>query len=141
MLNGDKRSYEKWKSAFNACVDQAPATPEYKLLQLRQFLSGEALKAIENLGHSGFAYESAKERLERKYGGQRRKVMLHMDELENFKLILVDHPKYVEKFADLLDIAVINLREENRIEELGNGTFYRKLLKKMLERMITQYQR
>ena len=141
MLNGDKRSYEKWKSAFNACVNQAPATPEYKLLQLRQFLSGEALKAIENHGHSGFAYESAKEQLERKYGGQRRKVMLHMDELENFKLILVDHPKYVEKFADLLDIAVINLKEENRIEELGNGTFYRKLLKKMLERMITQYQR
>ena len=119
-------------------MDQAPATPEYKLLHLRQYLSGEVLKAIENLGHSGFAYESAKER---KYGGQRRKVMLHMDELENFKPIRVDHPKDVEKFADLLDIAVINLKEENRIEELGNGTFYRKLLKKMLERMITQYQR
>ena len=64
-----------------------------------------------------------------------------MDELENFKPIRVDHPKDVEKFADLLDIAVINLKEENRIEELGNGTFYRKLLKKMPERMITQYQR
>ena len=119
-------------------MDQAPASPEYKLLHLRQYLSGEVLKAIENLGHSGFAYESAKER---KYGGQRRKVMLHMDELENFKPIRVDHPKDVEKFADLLDIAVINLKEENRIEELGNGTFYRKLLKKMPERMITQYQR
>ena len=141
VFHGDKRSYENWKSAFNACVDQAPATPEYKLLQLRQYLSGEALKAIENLGHSDFAYESAKERIERKYGGQRRKVMLHMDELENFKSIRVDHPKNVEKFADLLDIAVINLKVENRTEELGNGTFYRKLLKKIPERMITQYQR
>ena len=36
---------------------------------------------------------------------------------------------------------MINLKEENRIEELGNRTFYRKLLKKMPERMITQYQR
>ena len=141
VFNEDKRNYKNWKSAFNACVDQAPATPEYKLLQLRQYLSAEALKAIENLGHSGFAYESAKERLERKYGGQRRKVMLYMDELENFKPIRVDHLKNVEKFADLLDIAVINLEEENRIEELCNGTFYRKLLKKMPERMITQYQR
>ena len=122
-------------------MDQAPATPEYKLLQLRQYLSGEAPKAIENLGHYGFAYESAKEQLEQKYGGQRHKVMLHMDELKNLKPICVDHPKDVEKFADLLDIAAINLREENRIEELGNGTFYRKLLKKMPERMITQYQR
>ena len=141
VFNGDKRNYENWKSAFNACVNQAPATQEYKLLQIRQYLSGKALKAIENLGHYGFAYESAKERLGPNYGGQRRKVMLHMDELENFKPIRVDHPKDVEKFADLLDIAVINLKEENRIEELGNGTFYRKLLKKMPERMITQYQR
>ena len=109
------------------------------MLQLSQYLSGEALKAIENLGHSGFGNKSAKERLERKYGGQRRKVMLHMDELENFKPIRIDHPKRVEKFADLLDIAVINLKEENRTEELGNGTLYRKLLKKMPERMITQY--
>ena len=36
---------------------------------------------------------------------------------------------------------MINLKEENRTEELGNGTLYRKLLKKMPERMITQYQR
>ena len=35
---------------------------------------------------------------------------------------------------------MINLKE-NRIEELGSGTFYSKLLKKMPERMITQYQR
>ena len=109
------------------------------MLQLRQYISGEALKAIENLGHSGFAYESAKERLKKKYGGQRRKVMLHMDELENFKPICADHPKDVKKFPAFLDIAVINLKEENRIEELGNGTFYRKLLKKIPERIITQY--
>ena len=64
-----------------------------------------------------------------------------MDELKNFKPIRVDHPKDVEKSTDLCDIAVINLKEENRTEELGNGTFYRKLLKKMPERMITQYQR
>ena len=66
--------------------------------------------------------------------------MLHMDELEYFKPIRVDDAKDVEKFADLLDIAVINLKEENRIEELGNGTFYHKLLKKMPETMIRQYQ-
>lgn len=30
--------------------------------------------------------------------------MLHMDELENFKPICVDHPEDVEKFVDLLDI-------------------------------------
>ena len=55
-----------------ACIDRTPATPEYKLLQLRQYLSGVALEAIENLGLSGAAYEAAKDRLERKFGGKRR---------------------------------------------------------------------
>ena len=45
-------------------MDNAPATGEYKLLQLRQYLTGEALKCIENLGHSAFAYAAAKKRLE-----------------------------------------------------------------------------
>ena len=51
--------YNNWKAAFMACVDKTPATAEYKLLQLRQYLSGEALKAIENLGHSVAAYQIA----------------------------------------------------------------------------------
>ena len=78
VFNGDKRLYEGWKTAFMACVDKAPATPEYKLLQLRQYLSGETLKAVEPLGHSAAAYETAKERLERKFGGKRRQIALHL---------------------------------------------------------------
>ena len=49
VFSGDKRTYQNWRAAFINCVDQAPATPEYKLLQLRQCLAGEALKSIENL--------------------------------------------------------------------------------------------
>ena len=82
VLSGDKRSYGSWKVAFMACVDKAPATPEYKLLQLKKYLSGEALKAVESLGHSAEAYEAAKSRLERKYGGQRRQINLYMEELD-----------------------------------------------------------
>ena len=59
VFTGDKRSYRNWKAAFMACVDTAPSTGEYKLLQLRQCLSGEALNVIESLGHSAAAYEAA----------------------------------------------------------------------------------
>ena len=52
VFTGDKRKYQSWKAAFLACIDSAPATGEYKLLQLRQYLSGDTLKFIENLGHS-----------------------------------------------------------------------------------------
>eukprot|EP00795_Rhopilema_esculentum_P017422 gene17422-9025_t len=141
VFYGDKKTYEMWKAAFTACIDQAPATAEYKLLQLRQYLSGEALSAIDGLGHSAFAYEAAKERLERKYGGTRRKVMIYLDELDNFKPIREDHPRDIERFADLLDVAVTNLREAKRTEELGSGTLYHKLLRKMTEKMLSRFKR
>ncbi len=141
VFSGDKRDYENWKATFTACIDQAPASPEYKLLQLRQYLSGEALRTVEKLGHSALAYEAAKERLERKYGGTRRQVALYLEELENFKAIRPGNAKDLEEHVDLLDVAVINLQEAGRHEELGNGSLYLKLQKKLTEQMISQYYR
>ena len=67
--------------------------------------------------------------------------MLSLEALENCKPIRKGHPCDVKKFADLLDIAITNLKETRRVEELGNGTFYRKLQRKMPERMVAQCQR
>ena len=64
-FSGNKQMYQKWKAAFMACIEKVPTMAEHKLLQFRQCLSGEALKAIESLGYSPMAYEAAKERLER----------------------------------------------------------------------------
>ena len=134
---------------FLACIDSAPATGEYKLLQLRQYLSGEALKSkkisndqeliqsdpisyktIENLEHSAFAYEAAKDRLERKYGGKRRQIALYLEELEQFRQVRLGNARDLEQFPDLLDIAVINLKEAGQQYELGDGSLYTKLQRK-----------
>ena len=141
VFSGDKRKYENWKAAFLACIDRAPATPEYKLLQLRQYLAGVALEAIENLGFSGAAYEAAKDRLERKFGGKRRGIAIHLDDLDNFKPVRDGCSRDIEKFADLLDVLVVNLLVGGRHEELGNGSLYVKLLKKLPETLLTQYNR
>ena len=29
IFSGDKRTYQSWKAAFKACIDNAPATEEY----------------------------------------------------------------------------------------------------------------
>ena len=122
-----------------ACVDQAPATAEYKLLQLRQCLAGEALKAIESLSHSATAYQTAKERLDRKFGGQRRQIALYLEDIDNFRPIRPGNPKDIEKFADLLDVAIVNLKEANRLEELQDGLLYMKLQKKLPATMLATY--
>lgn len=141
VFSGDKRTYQNWKAAFMACIDKAPATAEYKLLQLRQCLSGEALKAIESLGHSAAAYEAAKDRLERKFGGQRRQIALYLEEIDSFRPVRYGNSKDLEKYADLLDIAVVNLKEANRLEELKDGLLYMKLQKKLPASMLTYYHR
>ena len=141
IFSGDKRTYPNWRAAFQACVDSAPATPEYKLLQLRQYLSGEALQSIENLGHSAVAYDAAKERLDRKFGGKRRQIAVYLEDLENFKQIRPGNAKDLEKFADLLDVAIINLKEAGQNQELGDGSLYNKLQRKLSESMLAQYHR
>ena len=141
VFSGDKKNYQSWKAAFLACIDSAPATGEYKLLQLRQYLSGEALKAIENLGHSAVAYEAAKERLERKFGGERRQIAIYIEELENFRQIRMGNAKDLEQFADLLDIAIINLQESNQHHELGNGSLYTRLQRKLPQAMVANFHR
>ena len=141
VFHGDKRKYQSWKAAFLACIDNAPATAEYKLLQLRQYLSGEALQVIENSGHSATAYEAAKERLERKYGGQRRQIAAYLEDLDNFKQVRTGNAKDLEKFADLLDIAIINLQEAGQDHELENGSLYTKLQRKLSESMLPRYHR
>ena len=140
-FSGDKRTYENWRAAFYSCVDMAPATAEYKLLQLRQYLSGEALQCIQSLGHSATAYEVAKERLQRKYGGSRRQVAISLEEVEKFRPIREGHPKDVEKFADILDVAVINLKEAGKMDELKDGSLYIKLQRKLPQAMLAAYHR
>ena len=139
IFKGEKKTYQNWKAAFMACVDQAPATAEYKLLQLKQCLAGEALRAIEGLGHSAAAYQAAKERLERKFGGQRRQLAIYLEEIDNFKPVRPGNFKDMEKYADLLDIAIVNLKEANRLDELRDGLLYMKLQKKLPASMLTHY--
>jgi len=141
VFSGNKCSYEAWKAAFNACVDSAPMSAEYKLLQLRQYLSGDALKLIENLGHSAASYDAAKERLDRKFGGIRRHIALQLEEIDNFRQIRPGNAVDLDRFADLLDLVVINLKELGRSDELGRGSLYHQLLKKLDETLIASYQR
>lgn len=64
-------------------IDKAPAMPKYKLHQLRSYLTGKALKAIENLGHSAASYEAAKELLDWKYGGTKRQIAGYLEAGKN----------------------------------------------------------
>ena len=133
--------YATWKAAFVACINKSKASPEYKLLQLRQYLKGPALQAIDGLGHSAAAYEAAKPRLERKYGGERRRIAACMEEIESFDQVRPGKAADLDRFADLINVTIVNLKDAGREAELGNETFYTLLQKKLPENLLTQYNR
>ena len=114
-----------------ACVDQAPVTKEYKLLQLRSYLSGEALAAFESLGHSAIAYDSALERRKRRFGGERLLFAAQMEKLERFPVVKAGDSQQLEKLADLLDLTVINLKETGQDSELGDRVLYSMSLRRL----------
>ena len=109
------RENTSWKSAFLACIDHAPATDEFKMLQLKQCLAGEALCAIEHLGHSAAAHDAAKERLERMFGGKRRQTSIYYEEIDQFQQIQTNHSKDLEQYAKLLEQLVIKLKEAGQL--------------------------
>ena len=141
VFSGDKTTYEGWREAFNACVDKAPVSAVYKLLQLKKYLSGEPLKLVERLGHSSRAYETAKDKLNRKYGGKRHQTTMYLKQLESFKPLKDGDSKSFEAFADLLETAVFTLREADRMEELGNGTLYTTIINKLTDKQMVEFLR
>ena len=116
---------------MESCVYKVPTSEEYRLLQLCQYLSGESLKIIKSLGHSATAYQTAKERLQRKYSSKRWQIALCFEELVRLQLRRSRPIKSMEKFTNLLNIAVANLREVGCFEELSKWKLYTKLQKKI----------
>ena len=74
----DKADYEPWRAAFMSIVDGMDIPVGETVLRLQSSLTGKALALVEDLGYSINAYERAKEKLEKKYGGQRRLQIKHL---------------------------------------------------------------
>ena len=138
-FSGNKTEFQHWNATFTSCVDASAMSAQFKMLRLGACLAGEALETIKGLGYSEAAYEAAKSRLLRKYGGNPREIQSHVDELIKMKPIREENAKELERFADMLERAVINLQENDRVADLEAGTLYTIILEKLPEKLLSQY--
>ena len=141
IFSGKKMEYKNWKAAFVACVDRASVSPEYKLLQMRQCLTREALQVARDLGHSSAAYDVGKRHLDRRFDGDRRCIARLHAAIEKAKPVPPGNLKDLELSVDLLDIVVINLKYAEQIDELKAGSLYLQVQKKLPETLLTHYDR
>jgi len=140
LFNGDKYKYFSWLAAFKACIGSSNFSPEYKLLQLRQYLRGEALSYVEGFNFSASGYEAAMRKLDDKYGGERRLNALHLDMIANLKNVRSNYVSDIIEFADKLEVIVANLAESNSVE-LNSGTTLLFVKKKIAETLLVSYER
>ena len=140
-FSGDKMKYSSWWAAFSSCVDETSLSPQFKMLRLESCLEGEAAATVKGLGYSSAAYEAAKTRLNRKYGGNRQQVQAHIDELRKMKAINSENPRELEKFADLVERTVVTLKENKHTSDLEGGTLYAIVLEKIPQSLLSQYYR
>ena len=87
VLGGNKLEFPRWHAAFSSCVDSSSLSSQFKMLRLEGCLTGEAAETVKGLGYSEAAYKTAKARLLRKYGGNRRQVQGHLEELKKMKIL------------------------------------------------------
>ena len=141
VFSGEKSKFEDFWEMFLSLVDQGVEPTNIKMARLRQSLTGTALEAIRGLGVSNPEYKEAKEILQSKFGGERRKLQAYMDQIEKMPPLKSNDVQSFERFADLVRIAVVKLQAEGRGGELGDGALHSLLVKKFADCQVVSYSR
>ena len=88
------------------------------MLRLQSSLTGKALALVKDLGYSVNAYERAKEKLEKKYGGERRLQIKHLTALRGWRKVRLRNLEDMEDFQGILERVSIALKDCGPRQEL-----------------------
>ncbi len=138
-FKGDKRQYEGWKAAFTSLVDQTDLSIQHKVLRLHETLGDDPRNFIVDLGYSEKAYEAALKRLDKKYGGNKRRVRTRIDDLKNFKPVRENNESDLTRLAETLDVLIVNLSEAGDDSELQSISLYLMVQEKLTKNLLRQY--
>ena len=70
---------------------------------------------------------------------QRRQKAILLDDIEQFRQMQPGTTEDLEYFVDLLDLTIINLTEADEFQDLGDGTLYTYLQRKLPRHMLARY--
>ena len=102
-------------------------------------LSGKARETVKDLGFSSSAYERAKEKLERKYGGKRRQTLNQLSTLRALPKVKRHHLEDLENLLTILDRILVALREDDPDGELKSNHLSLAVKEKLPEDYVRDY--
>ena len=105
-----------------AVVDVQNISVGEKMLRLQSSLAGKALTLVKDLGYSSAAYERAKLKLEKRYGGERRQQIKQLTTLRNLPKVRSHNLQDLEEFQALQERILIIIKIQTRIK-IQNSKF------------------
>ncbi|XP_051281790.1 uncharacterized protein LOC127377717 [Dicentrarchus labrax] len=142
-FSGDPLRFTDWKMSFIALIDRKTLPPSEKIFYLKNYLAGEARKAVEGFFYrdSENAYNGAWEVLQYRYGNPFIIQKAFQDKLLRWPKINTNDPLALQEFTDFLQgcteaiphvkgLAILNDCEENH-----------KLFKKLPEWIVRKWSR
>ncbi|XP_073718035.1 uncharacterized protein [Misgurnus anguillicaudatus] len=143
VFSGDPLKFIDWRISFLALIDQKPLPASEKMFYLKNYLAGEARKAVEGFffHNSEQAYKGAWAVLQDRYGSPFIVQRAFRDKLTKWPKIAANDPIALREFADFLQGCVEAIPHVKGLSILNDCEENHKLLKKLPEWMIRRWSR
>ena len=119
VFSGDKDLYHDWKAQFEIFVDRMKVPAKTKMMMLKNSLSGKPLRVVERLGYTSRQYQTALEKLDQKYGGEKRLLQRYLEAILRASPVEETNLKELEIFSDRLTDVVVKLEDSDQHQELA----------------------
>ena len=141
VFSGDKDLYHDWKAQFEIFVDQMKVPAKTKMMMLKNSLSGKPLRVVERLGYTSRQYQTALEKLDQKYGGEKRLLQRYLKAILRVSPVKETNLKELEIFSDRLTDVVVKLEDSDQHQELaGVSALYIAVQQKLPGSLLLAYQ-
>jgi hypothetical protein len=137
---GERGQYPDWWEQFDVFVNQSDVPVRFKMIMLKNCLTGTPLELVQKLGYTDVQYQMALEKLETRYGGEKRLIQQHIDAIMAVTPLKEENLKGLADLANKLFDIVAKLRDANQEHELeGASALYTIVLQKIPDRLLIQY--
>lgn len=134
-----KRYYQSWKTTFLACIHSTPATGKYKLLHFLQYFhlqrQSRSQKVLDIQPRLTRRTKTVWRESMAKSNIKQQSTLKSQSSFEKYGREMQD----IEEFSNPLDIVMINPKKVGQDYELGDGSQYIKLQRKLSEAMLASY--
>lgn len=135
----DKTEFEAWNAAFTSVVDDTDIPVKEKMLRLQSCLRGKALETVKDLGFTSHAYERAKEKLTRRYGGKRRQSLAHLVTLLGLNKVRRHNLEDMEELLAIIDRILVAIRDSDQSGEMKSQHLGLTVKEKLPEEYVREY--